>query len=323
MKALLEPIELYSRLSVLYNLCSLPEEGGLCAWYFKEIPSITPNGCVMKDDFTLLYVGSTGNLRERVKCHFTGNAEGSTLRRSLGVLFAEKSGYPLRRVGSGKSMTFTPPGESWLNDWMEQNAFVCWTTHLKPSEAKLCIIKNVSPPLNIEGNKHTFSKILSKMRREAKRKAGKLFSESNQQRQMLCWKNKERFGGYPDFNSVIDNLNSIGCFFNLYPSIVLCGSDRKFRQQMQRLRESQWLPHPSTSSSSWICRRGWWEGMWKLCRRVPTSAICQNPLWSGWGWLRRGDVTELLKSFYSRILRLVHLLPYTFHGQHFHAANLL
>ena len=172
MKALLEPTHLYSRSQVLSRPCPVPAEGGLCAWYFKKIPSVTPtDGCVVKDDLTLLYVGISQNIRERVRFHFRGNAEGSTLRRTLGILLTKESGFPLRRVGSGKSMTFTHPGESWLNNWMEQNAFVCWMIHEKPGEVKAEIINSASPPLNIEDNNHPFRARLKEMREEAKRKA--------------------------------------------------------------------------------------------------------------------------------------------------------
>ena len=39
----------------------------------------------------------------RVRYHLQGNAEGSTPRRILGILLEEKSGFPLRRVGSGST----------------------------------------------------------------------------------------------------------------------------------------------------------------------------------------------------------------------------
>ena len=172
MKPLLEPTKLYSRSEVLSDPLLVPEERGLYAWYFKKIPGITPtDGCVVKDGRTLLYVGMSRNLRRRVVDHFTKNAEASTFRLTLGVLLTEESGFPLR-IENGKRMTFAPPGENWLDGWMQQNAFVCWTTHLKPLEAKLCIIKNVSLPPNIHNNEHhPFSKILKKTRREAKRLA--------------------------------------------------------------------------------------------------------------------------------------------------------
>ncbi|WP_409243755.1 GIY-YIG nuclease family protein, partial [Enterobacter cloacae] len=56
---------------------------------------------------------SRSNLKKRIKTHYSGNAAGSTLRRTLGVLLSCSSGFPLRRVGSGSRMTFTHPGEQW------------------------------------------------------------------------------------------------------------------------------------------------------------------------------------------------------------------
>jgi len=123
MKPLTHPSVLYSRSAVLSNTSPVPTERGLYAWFFKEIPGITPtDGCITKDNFILLYVGispkndtSKGNLRKRITYHYKGNAEGSTLRQTLGVLLTDKSDYPLRRVGSGKRMTFTHIGERWLD----------------------------------------------------------------------------------------------------------------------------------------------------------------------------------------------------------------
>ena len=195
MEQLLNPMLVYSRSKVLSKPSPVPSERGLYAWYFKEIPGVTPiDGCVVKDELTLLYVGispknstSTQNLRKRITYHFRGNAEGSTLRQTLGVLLTKKSECPLRRVGSGKRMTFTHLGESWLNEWMETNAFVCWMTHPEPWIIEKEILSQVSLPLNIQDNKHhPFSTQLSEMCRNAKRIARELpiSNESNQQRQM-------------------------------------------------------------------------------------------------------------------------------------------
>ena len=120
------PQRLYGRSSVLNKPSPVPAQRGLYAWFFREIPGVTPtNACVVKEGLTLLYVGispknetSRANLRTRICQHYRGNAEGSTLRRTLGILLAEKSGFPLRRVGSGKRMTFTHIGEQWLDEWM-------------------------------------------------------------------------------------------------------------------------------------------------------------------------------------------------------------
>ena len=195
MNELISPHKLFSRSSVLVKQCPVPKSRGLYAWYFKEIPPFVPtDGCIKKDKLNLLYVGispknnnSTQDLRKRIKTHFSGNAEGSTLRLTLGVLLENKSGFALRRVGSGKRLTFTHIGEQWLDNWMEQNAFVCWVEHQKPWQVEESIFKLVSLPLNIRDNDHNlFSQDLSKLRTLAKQRARCLpiANEDNQQRQM-------------------------------------------------------------------------------------------------------------------------------------------
>jgi len=89
-----------------------------------------------------------------IKTHFNGNAEGSILRLTLGVLLENKSGFALRRVGSGKRLTFTHIGEQWLDNWMEQNAFVRWVEHQKPWQVEESIFQSVTLPLNIRDNTH-------------------------------------------------------------------------------------------------------------------------------------------------------------------------
>ncbi|MCY3626418.1 MAG: hypothetical protein OXG88_02120 [Gammaproteobacteria bacterium] len=178
MKLLIDPPILYSRSKILLKPSLVPAKRGIYAWYFKEFPAIIPReGCIVKNNLTLLYIGitpsnnnSTRNLRKRIiNSHFRGNAKGSTLRLSLGVLLKDESNYPLRRVGNGERMTFTKPGEEWLNNWMEENAFVCWMQHPEPWEIEERVIMCISPPLNIKGNNNSFSTTLSDLRRDAKR----------------------------------------------------------------------------------------------------------------------------------------------------------
>jgi hypothetical protein len=197
-RKLTNPIVLYSRSAVLTKPCPVPQEPGAYAWFFKEVPAIVPtDGCVTKDGLTLLYVGispdklskpnSKQNLRKRITNHYRGNAEGSTLRRSLGVLLAEQSDFPLRRVGSGKRMTFTHLGEQWLDSWMEENAFVVWVKHPAPWELEDELLASLSLPLNIKGNAdHLFAGELSQLRKEAIKQAREMpiANEGNQQRRM-------------------------------------------------------------------------------------------------------------------------------------------
>jgi hypothetical protein len=86
-------------------------------------------------------------------------------------------------------MTFTHLGEQWLDDWMQDNAFVCWVKHDSPWELEDELIATLSLPLNIKGNKdHLFSDNLSQLRRYAIRQAKEtpVANEDNQQRRYVA-----------------------------------------------------------------------------------------------------------------------------------------
>jgi hypothetical protein len=85
---------------------------------------VPTKGCHHTLNHKLLYVGiapkqtcrattklSVRTLRDRLDDHFRGNAEGSTLRLTLGCLLSDLLGIQLRRVDSGRRFTFTNVGE--------------------------------------------------------------------------------------------------------------------------------------------------------------------------------------------------------------------
>lgn len=112
------------------------------------------------------------NLRNRIRQHTNLNAEGSTLRLSLGVLLEEELGIQLRRVGSGTRKTFTHSGEAALSQWMAENAFVTWLPHEALWVVEEELIATLSLPLNLDQNRaHSFASVLSGMRSAAKRQA--------------------------------------------------------------------------------------------------------------------------------------------------------
>ncbi|MGB8938941.1 MAG: hypothetical protein WCD21_01675 [Streptomyces sp.] len=126
----------------------------------------------------LLYVGiaprymanraSTQNLRTRVRYHYRGNAAGSTLRLTLGCLL----GLELRRVGSGKRMTFGRTGEATLSAWMAENARVCWIEHAEPWTVESELISRLDLPLNLDQNRHnSFHGRLKDVRAQARQRA--------------------------------------------------------------------------------------------------------------------------------------------------------
>jgi hypothetical protein len=166
----------------------VPKTPGVYAWYFLNPPSGVPiTGCIQVGGKMLLYIGispsappvngkdpSSQSLRHRVRYHYCGNAEGSTLRLTLSCLLADELGIELRRVGSGKRMTFGP-GEAKLSEWMDRNAFVATHVCEKPWELEHDLITSVCLPLNLDQNRnHSFHAELSALRRAAKRRAREL-----------------------------------------------------------------------------------------------------------------------------------------------------
>lgn len=179
---LLAPARLWSRAEVLASPSPVPREPGVYAWYFRYIPLGVPTfDCHRCGDLTLLYIGiapkappkngarpSTQRLVDRVRYHYRGNAEGSTLRLTLGCLLSESLGIELRRVGSGRRMTFAD-GESVLSGWMAENAFVTWVVDAAPWVLEKELITGLSLPLNLDMNPgHPFSAILRDIRRQTK-----------------------------------------------------------------------------------------------------------------------------------------------------------
>lgn len=165
---LTEPSRLFTGDEVLGRPSVVPAESGVYAWYFSVAPPAVPTqGCIRVEGSILLYVGisprtftnkvSTQNLRSRLRYHYRGNAEGSTLRLTLGCLLTEDLGIELRRVGSGTRLTFGADGERRLSEWMRAAARVCWVTTGEPHALETELIRTVSLPLNLDQNaKHAF-----------------------------------------------------------------------------------------------------------------------------------------------------------------------
>lgn len=113
---------------------------------------------------------SRANLRSRIRYHFTGNAEGSTLRLTLGCLLADELGLELRRLG-GRRLTFAA-GEARLSEWLAENARVCWVVCGEPWLVEEEAIAALWLPLNLDQNaRHLFHSVLTAMRAEARQRA--------------------------------------------------------------------------------------------------------------------------------------------------------
>ena len=155
---ILSPSRLYTADDACAGTNYPPAVPGVYGWYFRNLPERIPvDGCATHGEWLLAYVGispskrrsadgrpSSQNLRTRVRYHFRGNAEGSTLRLTLGCLLEAELGTELRRVGSGRRMTFGP-AEAKLSDWIRENARVVWTEHAEPWVLEDALIKRLSP----------------------------------------------------------------------------------------------------------------------------------------------------------------------------------
>jgi hypothetical protein len=177
----LSPERLWRREEVLRRPSPIPAVPGVYGWWFDRLPTaIEVSGCHEVDGFTLLYTGispkqpprngrpaSKGQLRQRIVTHYAGNAEGSTLRKTLGCLLAAELGIQLRRVGSGSRKTFVH-GERLLSQWMAEHAYVSFVADQRPWELEERLIGLLDLPLNLDGNGHNaFHPELTRVRSEA------------------------------------------------------------------------------------------------------------------------------------------------------------
>jgi hypothetical protein len=181
----------YTRDEVFGEPCPVPDKPGVHGWWFRAVPdSIDVSGCEQRDGLTLLYVGIaptppppngkppvSQDLRKRIRYHYgsgDASAEGSTLRKSLGVLLATQLDIELRRIGSGERRTFAA-GEAVLTQWMTENALVSWVVRPQPWLFEDDLIAGLDLPLNIQGNKrNAFYPELKRLRRDAVLKANKM-----------------------------------------------------------------------------------------------------------------------------------------------------
>jgi NTP pyrophosphatase (non-canonical NTP hydrolase) len=183
------PARLVSRREFYSKPCPVPESSGIYGWWFDQLPgAFEVERCETYHGSYLLYIGicpkqppksgqapNKRTLRDRIREHFGLNAEGSTLRLTLGCLLADELDLQLRRVGSGKRFTFAHDGETQLSGWMSQHARVSWWVTEQPWAVESQLISSLDLPLNLDQNKHNvFHEHLTQLRKGAKASARNL-----------------------------------------------------------------------------------------------------------------------------------------------------
>lgn len=103
----------------------------------------------------VIYTGIAGtSLRKRdLRQHFRGNAGGSTLRKSIGVLFGYKLIARDKDKSNGKTK-FSTTDENKLSEWMQQNLLMYFYSNNNHNNIEIELINHFNPPLNLKGNKN-------------------------------------------------------------------------------------------------------------------------------------------------------------------------
>lgn len=174
---------------------SLRGEPGIYAWYFDSIPeNLRTEECHWIGKWALLYVGKAKSLRARIlRDHFKGNAEGSTLRLTLGCLLMTELDIRLGRTqpredGKKGRWTFGSAGEEKLTRWMLTHARVTWASLRDGSihwpldatprsdddvvhEVEGDLIRRLYLPLNVDRNRAGVAIEATRVREACKRAA--------------------------------------------------------------------------------------------------------------------------------------------------------
>ena len=174
------PDEIISLGDIIEDKKILPNEKGIYGWYFKKLPPQVPNREYFGyGQWKLLYIGiagktkeSKGTLYSRIfKKHINGNADISTLRKTLGPILRKELGLMPYKKGSGeyRSFWFGKEGENILRDWLIAHARITWVKDDQPRKVEQTFIDLYGHilPLNIDNNKRNpIGKDLMRLRKQ-------------------------------------------------------------------------------------------------------------------------------------------------------------
>jgi hypothetical protein len=167
------PSALFTVADIIKTPSAAPNEAGLYAWWFDELPKVPLDAAWEQEGFRLAYVGiassrpgSRRTLRQRLRNHCSGPIATSTLRRSLAaVLIDLLELHP--SSGPGKKVKLPAEEESRLSDWLAVHGRVAWITHAEPWVSEPELLKSGPPlALNIRGNNHEFLEKLLALRKQ-------------------------------------------------------------------------------------------------------------------------------------------------------------
>jgi hypothetical protein len=165
------PWTLFTLGDVLNKPSAAPDQPGIYAWWFDELPNVPLEGALEQCGFRLAYIGiaahregSRRTLRQRLRNHCKGPIATSTLRRSLAAILIDK--LDLHPFVEAKKVKLVEIEETRLSDWIAANGRVAWITNDTPWVYETELLKDGPPlALNIKGNDHIFVQKLLALRK--------------------------------------------------------------------------------------------------------------------------------------------------------------
>jgi len=172
------PMHLHTVAEVTETPSKAPNESGLYAWWFDQLPGVPLEGSLRQGNFKLAYVGiashrpgSRRTLSQRLRNHCKGPSASSTLRRSLiAILSKQLNRNPY--LGPDKKLKLPQDEEVLLSDWLSSHGRMAWICDPEPWVRERRLLDQGPPlALNILGNDHEFTAKLRSLRRELIRRS--------------------------------------------------------------------------------------------------------------------------------------------------------
>ncbi|MFC0505018.1 GIY-YIG nuclease family protein [Micromonospora costi] len=131
----------------------LPRTTGLYAWWARpEIFADLPGPLNATDpSVRLLYLGIATNLRSRIASNHLARSGTSTLRRTLAGLLLPTEHYQTRWTDR---VVLLEEDERRLTAWMQAHLRLTWFACEEPRQHETGLIRELRPPLNVEGAVH-------------------------------------------------------------------------------------------------------------------------------------------------------------------------
>jgi hypothetical protein len=155
---------MFSRLQIIESLKSIPNKGGVYFWYVDANGAsklgISIDGCSIKNNYFLIYIGLSQDLRMRLKWHTTDKHSLSSIKAGTLSVLRQKLSTLLFDNWHSKDG---------VDEFMDKHMKVEYQLNPEYEQVEIELINSHVLPLNVRGNNHPFIKELSTRNSQAKR----------------------------------------------------------------------------------------------------------------------------------------------------------